>query len=225
MLDEVEAFAASEYLQALFKGNRLAPEARDALASKVARYTGLSPDYVRRTGLRVDIHRFCKELLRDEGRTVGRLDSRFTAVDRDSAGEHVEFDPAYAEIYGAYSAAMNDYVRRSLQFVSDSPYEVLKGLYLNWGWKDFANRYANVGEPLRRALAMNPHLRVYVANGYYDLATPHFASDYTFDHLDHEGRFRKNFTVDYFESGHMMYVHRPSLERLAARLAAFVSAR
>ena len=224
LLGEVEAFAAGEYLQALFQGNRLPRASRDAVAEKVARYCGLSPDYVRRAGLRIDIHRFCKELLRAEGKTVGRLDSRFTAIDRDSAGEHFEFDPAYAEIYGAYSAAMNDYVRRTLQFVSDSPYEVLKGLYLKWGWKDFANRYASVGEPLRRALAMNPHLRVYVANGYFDLATPHFASDYTFDHLDHDGRFRENFTVEYFDAGHMMYVHRPSLGRLAASLAAFVKA-
>lgn len=222
LLAEVEAFAAGEYLQALFQGNRLSNAARDAIAERVARYTGLSADYVRRTGLRVNIHRFCKELLRAEGKTVGRLDSRFTAVDRDSAGEQFEFDPAYAELYGAYSAAMNDYVRRTLQFVSDSPYEVLKGLYLNWGWKDFANRYASVAEPLRRALAMNPHLRVFVANGYFDLATPHFAADYTFDHLDHDGRFRDNFTVEYYDAGHMMYVHRPSLERLAGSLLKFV---
>lgn len=223
VLDEVEAFARGEYAAALFKGAKLAPDERAAIAARVARYSGLSPQYVERTGLRVEIFRFCKELLRDEGRTVGRLDSRYTGADRDSAGERFEFDPGFAQIYGAYSAAMNDYVRRVLAFADDAPYEVLKGLYLNWGWKDFANRYASVGETLRKALAMNPHMRVLVANGYYDFATPHFAADYTFDHMGIDPKLRGNFTTSYYEAGHMMYVHKPSLERLAAELRAFVS--
>jgi carboxypeptidase C (cathepsin A) len=189
----------------------------------VARYTGLAPEYVERTNLRVEIFRFCKELLRAEGRTVGRLDSRFTGADRDSAGERFEFDPGFAQIYGAYAAAMNDYVRRALKFEADVPYEVLKGLYLNWGWKDFANRYAAVGETLRKALAMNPHMRVLVANGYYDFATPHFASDYTFDHMGVDPALRARFKVSYYEAGHMMYVHKPSLERLANELREFVT--
>jgi carboxypeptidase C (cathepsin A) len=171
----------------------------------------------------VEIFRFCKELLRAEGRTVGRLDSRFTAFDRDAAGERFEFDPGYAGLYGAYSSAMNDYVRRELQFESDAAYEVLKGLYLNWGWKEFANRYASVGETLRKAMTMNPHMRVLVANGYYDFATPHFASDYTFDHLALAEPLRANLAVSYYEAGHMMYVHRPSLERLARSLREFVA--
>ncbi len=222
-LDEVEAFAAGEYAAALFQGSKLPAKERSSVAAKVARYTGLTPEYVERAGLRVEIFRFCKELLRTEGRTVGRLDSRFTGADRDSAGERFEFDPGFAELFGAYSAAMNDYVRRELKFEADAPYEVLKGLYLNWGWKDFSNRYANVGETLRKALAMNPHMRVLVANGYYDFATPHFASDYTFDHLGVDPKQRENFTVAYYEAGHMMYVHKPSLERLAKDLRAFVS--
>jgi carboxypeptidase C (cathepsin A) len=223
LLDEVEAYAGGEYAAALFRGAKLTKEERAAVAARVARYTGLSPEYVERTGLRVEIFRFCKELLRDEGRTVGRLDSRFTARDRDSAGERFEFDPGFAVLYGAYAAAMNDYVRRTLKFEADAPYEVLKGLYLNWGWKDFANRYAAVGETLRKALAMNPHMRVLIANGYYDFATPHFASDYTFDHMGIEPGQRARFSVGYYEAGHMMYVHKPSLERLAADLRKFVS--
>ncbi len=222
VLAEVEAFAAGEYAAALFRGARLPAEARAAVARRLARYTGLSEAYVERTNLRVEIFRFCKELLRDEGRTVGRLDSRFTGFDRDGAGERFEFDPGFAGIYGAYAAAMNDYVRRALAFESDAPYEVLKGLYLNWGWKDYANRFANVADTLRKALAMNPHMRVLVANGYYDFATPHFASDHTFAHLEIPETLRSNFTVEYYEAGHMMYVHRPSLERLSASLRAFV---
>jgi carboxypeptidase C (cathepsin A) len=223
VLGEAEAFASGEYAAALFKGAALDAAGRTAIARKVARYTGLSAEYVERSGLRIEIFRFCKELLRAEGRTVGRLDSRFTGVDRDSAGERFEFDPGFAQIYGAYAAAMNDYVRRALKFEADAPYEVLKGLYLNWGWKDFANRYADAGETLRKALAMNPHMRVLVANGYYDFATPHFASDYTFDHLVLDEKLRRNLSVSYYEAGHMMYVHRPSRERLAADLRAFVA--
>jgi carboxypeptidase C (cathepsin A) len=223
LIEEVQAFASGEYAAALFQGARLPPPRRAEVARRVAAYTGLSADYVERTNLRVQIHRFCKELLRDRGLTVGRLDSRFTGTDRDSAGELYEFDPGFAVIYGAYSAAMNDYVRRELAYESDAPSEVLKGLYLNWGWKAFANRYANVGETLRKAMSMNPHMRVFVANGYYDFATPHFASDYTFDHLALAEPLRANLSVSYYEAGHMMYAHGPSLEKLAKSLREFVA--
>ena len=223
VLAEAEAFAGGDYARALFLGAKLGADARADIARRVARYTGLTPDYVERTGLRVEIFRFCKELLRDRGLTVGRLDSRFKGIDRDAAGERFEFDPGFTGIHGAYAAAMNDWVRRGLAFESDLPYEVLKGLYLTWGWKDFANRYANAAEPLRRAIAMNPHLRVLVANGYYDFATPHFASDYTFDHLAIPEERRADIRTAYYEAGHMMYVHGPSLRALAKDLRDFVS--
>ena len=222
LLDEVEAFAGNEYAQALFQGARLEAKARIDMVARVARYTGLSPEYVERTDLRIEIFRFCKELLRDEGRTVGRLDSRYKGHDRDSAGEQFEFDPAMVEIFGAYAAAMNDYVRNDLKFEADLPYEVIKALYVTWGWADFSNRYASVGETLRKAMSMNPRMRVLVASGYYDFATPHFAADYSMDHLGLAPELRKNLSVSYYEAGHMMYVHKPSLAKLAAELRAFV---
>ncbi len=222
VLDEVEAFAAGEYAQALFRGARLPARERSAIVRKVSRYTGLTPEYVERTDLRVEIFRFCKELLREEGRTVGRLDSRYTGVDRDAAGEEFEFDPAMVAMYGAYAAAMNDYVRTDLEFKADLPYEVLKPYYTSWGWGDFSNRYASVGDTLRKSMSMNPHMRVLVASGYYDFATPHFAADYSLDHLGLAPELRRNITVTYYEAGHMMYVHRPSLEKLAAELRRFV---
>jgi carboxypeptidase C (cathepsin A) len=224
LLDEVEAFAAGEYASALFQGARLPAKARKDLVQRLARYTGLSPEYIDRANLRVEIFRFCKELLRDEQRTVGRLDSRYTGVDRDAAGEEFEFDPAMVQIYGAYAAAANDYLRNDLRFESDIPYEVIKPLYVDWGWKDYANRYAAVGETLRKAMSMNPHMRVLVASGYFDFATPHFAADYSLDHLALTPELRKNITASYYEAGHMMYVHRPSLARLAAELRSFVTA-
>jgi carboxypeptidase C (cathepsin A) len=223
LLDEVEAFAAGEYASALFQGARLPAKARNELVRRVARYTGLSEEYVDRTNLRIEIFRYCKELMRDQHRTVGRLDSRYTGVDRDAAGEEFEFDPAMVEIYGAYAAAANDYLRNDLRFDSDIPYEVIKPLYVDWGWKDYANRYAAVGETLRKAMSMNPHMRVLVASGYFDFATPHFAADYSFDHLGLAPDLRKNITVSYYEAGHMMYVHRPSLAKLATELRKFVA--
>jgi carboxypeptidase C (cathepsin A) len=222
LLDEVEAFAAGEYAAALFQGAKLPEPERKKVAKTLARYTGLSVEYIERTDLRIEIFRFCKELLRGEHRTVGRLDSRYVGFDRDAAGEQFEFDPGFAAIYGAYAATMNDYVRGDLKFEKDLPYEILKGLYLDWGWGEFANRFASVGETLRKAMSMNPHMRVLVANGYFDFATPHFASDYTFNHLGVDPSLRKNITVSYYEAGHMMYVHKPSIERLAKELRAFV---
>jgi carboxypeptidase C (cathepsin A) len=224
LLDEVEAFAAGEYAAALFQGAKLPEPERKKVAKTLARYTGLSVEYIERTDLRIEIFRFCKELLRGEHRTVGRLDSRYVGFDRDAAGEQFEFDPGFAAIYGAYAATMNDYVRGDLKFEKDLPYEILKGLYLEWGWGEFANRFASVGETLRKAMSMNPHMRVLVANGYFDFATPHFASDYTFNHLGVDPSLRKNITVSYYEAGHMMYVHKPSIERLSEALRAFVAA-
>ena len=223
LLDEVEAFAGGEYAAALFQGAKLAPAERKEIVAKLARYTGLTPEYVERTDLRIEIFRFCKELLRDEGRTVGRLDSRYTGYDRDSAGEEFEYDPAMVQIFGAYSAAMNDYVRRALKFEADVPYEVIRPLYVTWGWSDFSNRYASVAETLRKAMSMNPKMKVLVASGYFDFATPHFAADYSLDHLGLAPELRKNIEVSYYEAGHMMYVHRPSLEKLAAELRRFVA--
>ncbi len=134
LLDEVEEFAATEYAAALFLGARLPAAQRQSIVAKLARYTGLSPEYIEQTDLRIEIFRFCKELLRDEGRTVGRLDSRFTGFDRDAAGEHFEFDPGFTQVHGAFSAAMNQYVRSDLRFEADLPYEVIKPLYMSWGW-------------------------------------------------------------------------------------------
>jgi carboxypeptidase C (cathepsin A) len=113
-------------------------------------------------------------------------------------------------------------LRRELKFQNDLPYRLLSGLYLTWGWKDFANKYANVAETLRKAMRMNRHLKVYVANGYFDLATPHFAADYTFNHLNLDAERMKDITVRYYDAGHMMYIHKPSLVAMAKDMRAFL---
>ncbi len=221
-LDEVEAFAAGPYTLALMKGDRLTDAERAQVVEKLARYTGLSPAYIERTNLRINIMRFTKELLRAQRRTVGRLDSRFTGIDRDAAGERIESDPSMAAILGPYTGALNHYLRSELKFESDLPYEILTGRVRPWSYAQFENRYVNVAETLRRAMTQNPSLRVFVANGYYDLATPYFATRYTFDHLGLDPSLRDHVQMGYYQAGHMMYIHQPSLQQLKQDLAAFV---
>ncbi len=225
LLAEVETFAQGEYASALHQGAQLPADARAEIAGKVARYTGLSPAYVERSNLRVEIHRFVKELLRDQRRTVGRLDSRLRGIDRDAVGEQYEYDPSYANIQGPYTAGFNDYVRRELKFESDLPYEILTDrVYLNWRFEEQQNQYVNVAETLRKAMSVNPYLKVFVANGYYDLATPYAATEHTFNHLDIDPALHDNISMAYYEAGHMMYVHLPSLAQLKGDLANFVQA-
>lgn len=221
-LAEVAHFATHEYTLALMKGDRLAPTERSAIVRQLAAYTGLSERYLEQTNLRIEIHRFVKELLREQQRTVGRLDTRFTGIDRDAAGEHFEHDPSYSAIQGAYTATLNDYVRGALHFESDTVYEILSNLYEQWDYSKHQNQYVNVAETLRSALSKNPFLRVLVANGYYDLATPYFATEYTIYHLGLDPARQANITMTYYEAGHMMYVHEASLAQLSQDLIGFI---
>lgn len=211
-LGEVEHFARREYTVALMKGDSLAGPERQRVVEKLARYTGLSPEFIERTDLRIRMSHFAKELLRDEGRTVGRLDSRFKGIDRSGVTDRYEYDPSMVVIQGAFTACLNRYVRGELEFDLDRNYEI-SGPVHPWSYDDFENRYLDTAETLRQAMTKNPHLRVFVASGYYDLATPHFASDYTYGHLGLDPALRKNVKFGYYEAGHMMYIHGPSLAR------------
>ena len=219
---ESERFALGEYTAALMKGDHITDAERRAVAEKVARLTGLTPRYVEQTNLRVHISRFDKELLRDQRRTVGRLDSRFIGIDRDAAGEEPDFDPSYAAIYGEYTAVMNDYVRRALKFETDLPYEILTGKVRPWSYERYQNRYLDVGETLREAMSQNPHLRVLVANGYYDLATPFAATRYTFARMQIDPELRGNVTMTYYPAGHMMYIERAAHRKLREDVVRFI---
>ena len=154
---ESEQFALGDYTHALMQGDRISDAERRDVAAKLARLTGLSPAYIEQTNLRVHIDRFDKELLRDQRRTVGRLDGRFIGIDKDSAGENNEFDPSYAAIFGEYTAVVNDYVRRELKFETDLPYEILTGKVRPWNYDRAQNRYVDVAETLRGAMAQNPY--------------------------------------------------------------------
>jgi carboxypeptidase C (cathepsin A) len=222
-LAQAEQFASNDYTLALMKGKNLTGDELNTIAEKLSRYTGLSKDYVLRSNLRVPIFHFTKELMRSERKTVGRLDSRFTGIDRDAAGENFENDPSLAAITGPYTATLNDYLRSELKYESELPYEILTDRVGPWNFgTENQNRYLNVAEFLREAINQNPSLKVHVANGYYDLATPFFATKYTFDHLGLEPDLQNNITMSYYEAGHMMYIHKPSLIQLKENLANFL---
>jgi carboxypeptidase C (cathepsin A) len=204
------------------KGDSLTKRERNTILDKLARYTGLSREYLDRSNLRVPDQRFFKELLRSRGRVVGRLDSRFLGIDRDTLGETAENDPSYSNILGPFTAGFYDYVRRELNFEKDVPYEILSGYVLPWSYAEHENQHVYVAETLRKAMTINPHLKVFVANGYYDLATPYFGTEYVFDHLGLDETLRGNVSMGYYEAGHMMYIHLPALEALKKDLADFI---
>jgi len=220
-LDEVERWAANEYTVALAKGDRLTPAERQEVIDRLARYTGLDKKFIDNSELRIEIQRFDKELLRDQKRTVGRLDGRFKGIDDLAVTERPDFDPSMAAIRPPYTAAFNDYVRRELGFKSDLEYYILGGGIGRW---DFGsdNAYADTSEPLRSAFAKNPYMKLFVASGYYDLATPYFAAEYTMRHMGLDPSLRNNVTYTYYEAGHMMYIEQNSLAQLKRDAAAFV---
>ena len=222
--EEARRFALGEYATALLQGNALPAAERKDVAGKLARLTGLSPDYVERANLRPTIMGFVKELRRDERVTVGRLDSRFTGIDRDATGAGWEYDPSMSAIMGPYAGALNAYVRADLKYENDVPYEILTGRVQPWSYAESQNRYVNVAETLRSAMAQNPHLRVHVANGYYDLATPFGGTEWTFSHLAFDGDYQSRVDMKYYEAGHMMYVHPPSLAAQGRDLRQFITA-
>ncbi|MEO5618280.1 MAG: peptidase S10 [Candidatus Eisenbacteria bacterium] len=222
-LAQARAFALDRYAPALLQGTNLPARERAEIVTQLARFTGLSAAFIERCNLRVEISHFTKELLREQSRTVGRLDSRFTGIDRDAAGATPDSDPSFTNIMGPYTAAFYDYVRGELKYESDLPYEILSfKTHEGWRYDDHENRFVDVAETLRKSITMNPHLKVFVANGYYDLATPFFATEYTFSRLGLDESLRGNISMRYYDGGHMMYIHRPSLAILKKDLAAFV---
>jgi carboxypeptidase C (cathepsin A) len=211
-LKEVENFALGEYNTALMKGSDLTDAEFDNIATKLSRYTGLSKEYVKQANLRINIQKFDKELRRTDGLTVGRLDSRFTGRDYNDVMETPEFDPSNdVTISGPYSASFNHYVRAELKFKNELSYEILGGRVQPWNYNNVQNRYLNVAESLRKAMAINPHLKIWVLCGYYDLATPYFAADYTFSNMGLRPEQKKNVHFTFYEAGHMVYVNKPSI--------------
>ena len=209
---------------ALAKGDLLPREERAALVTRLSRYTGLGERFVDNSDLRIEIQHFCKELLRDQRRTVGRLDSRFQGIDETAVDSEPGFDPSMAAIRPPYTAMFNDYVRRSLGYKSDLPYYILGGgITTPWDWGPDGSVGADTSESLRSAFSKNPDMKLFVASGFYDLATPFFATEYTLSHMGLEESQRARISTGTYEAGHMMYIHEAELGRLKKDVAAFVS--
>jgi carboxypeptidase C (cathepsin A) len=208
-VDEARTFAFGDYLQALTRGNSLTDAERAAMADKLARYTGLSAKYILSANLRIDAARFRKELLRDRRLVVGRLDGRFTAIDADAAGERQEFDPSNTALQGAYTALFLDYVKNDLKWDSDLHYPTSGNVR---PWTYVQNRYMDETDALRLTMAKNPFLRVFVACGYYDMATFLGGAEFNFSHLAYDRALTDRVTFGYYEAGHMIYI-RPSAHK------------
>jgi len=223
-LDEVEDFALGEYWTALAEGDRLSDERRKAVSEKLQAYTGMSSEFLDQYDMRIHIMRFCKELLKGRKRTVGRLDSRYVGIDRPGQSQSLEADPSGDATRGVAASALNTFLRDELEFASDQVYEILSmNVWKEWDYEDFKGRYVDTSEKFRELMSRSRGTKVMVANGYYDLATPHFATEYTFSHMGLDPEVRDNIRMEYYEAGHMMYVHKPSLEKMAGDLRAFIT--
>jgi carboxypeptidase C (cathepsin A) len=222
VLEEVERWASGPYAEALARGDRLTADERREVAQRLGRYTGLDPAYVDASELRIEIGRFRKELLRDQKRTVGRLDSRFKGWDLLAATERPEFDPSMSAIRSPYTAMFNHYVRGALGYKSDLTYHILGGGIGPWDWGSAGEGFPDTSEALRSAFAKNPYMKLFVGSGFYDLATPYFATQYTLAHMGLEPSLRGNVSTADYEAGHMMYIHAGELAKLKRDVSGFL---
>ena len=222
LLAEVSEWSDTEYTVALAQGDRLDDDRRQAIAERLARYTGLSTRFILGADLRVNIMSYCKELLRDEKRAVGRLDSRFVGIMASAEGQTFDFDPSMYAISAPYTAVYNQYVRGTLGYQTDLKYEIMNRDVIS-NWKYEGGRFPDTSEGLRAAFAKNPFMRVLVAQGYYDLATPFHAAYYSLAHMGLDRTLRDNITIEEYEAGHMMYLHEASLAKLKADAARFIA--
>src|SRR4030095_7571566 len=224
-VEEARQFAIGPYALALLKGQKLPVEERAVIRAQLSRFTGLSEAYLERADLRVTPDRFYKELLRDRGLTVRRVDSRYTGQDYDSAGESPDNDPSFYGIDAGYTAAINSWARGTLGFVSAREYQSISGIGRDWDWRiggRDSNAYLNVTPYLGQALRENRGMRIFVAQGYYDFATPFFAAEYA---LSRTGIPQDRVQFHYYDAGHMMYVRDEDRAKLSRDIRQFIRSR
>ncbi len=230
-IDEARKYAQGEYAAALFKGAELSAAEKAAVAKKVSRFTGLSEDYLMKADLRVTLSQFRVELQRNAGLTTGRIDARFTGYTYDLLQENAQGDPEGPAVGGAFTALINAYNHDELRFGKDKVYHNTAGVFGSWNWtrrpggggprRGFPGA-PNVEEDLAQAMITNPKLLVQVENGYYDFATPFFATEFTMEHLGLPEALQKNIKEDYYNAGHMMYLHDEDRVNLHNQIASFI---
>jgi carboxypeptidase C (cathepsin A) len=230
-VQQAREFAVGAYASALAKGATITPAEEDAVAQKLAYFTGLSPAYIKSSDLRVPLNRFRKELLRDRRLTLGRYDARYTGVDADAAGEGPEFDASDTAISGAFIATLSDYLVRDLGYKTDMPYRQSASEVPGYKW-DFTHHAPGSRQPqaapdvavdLSAAMRVNPYLKLLSANGYYDMATPFFSTEYDLNHMLLSPDLQKNIEFRYYPSGHMVYLNPDALHLLKRDTADFIN--
>ena len=211
LLPQVEQFAMGEYLNALAQGAKLSPSAYDDVVAKLHQYTGLSERYIRDSNLRVPYWRYQTELFRNNGEMTGRLDARYVSYNLDRISDRADFDATDAAMDAGYVAAGNYFMRDVLGYRTDLIYRPIANVFAQWDWKHNGNVPTNTAQDLASAMTFNPNLRVFSANGYYDFATPFFATVYTLNHLTLPPALQQNISYGFYESGHMVYLHPQAL--------------
>ncbi len=219
---EARAFAGNEYTVALRRGDSLSLDEQTHVAESLSRLTGLPTRYWLQHHLKVTDTQFFGQLLRDEGRMVGRLDSRFSGLRYEPGSDMMEeYDPSDEAVVGPITATFNDYIRRELSFSSDLPYETLANVQ-PWHFGDASGGFPNTSDDLRKAMTRNPYLKVWVTVSYYDLATPFYAAELVVGGLNLNPSIRANLRMTAYESGHMLYIHAPSRKKFKADFSTFL---
>lgn len=219
-ITDSRAFAQTEYASALIKGKSLPPEQRANVITQLARFTGLEADLIDRANMRISSSLFFKNLLRKEGKIIGRFDGRVVSEDADRIDPSPEFDPSYTNVYGPFAAATNAFIRGDLGYEWDLPYRILGGV--NWSYAKFGGRFVNMEDRLADAMKNNPKMRLLVCVAWRDLAVPPDSALYSVNQLRIPDSLRKNIRVEYYESGHMMYLYLPDAEKLRRDLVSFI---
>jgi carboxypeptidase C (cathepsin A) len=228
---QARAFAEGPYAAALEKGQTISPAERDAVASQMSALTGLSPDFIVRSNLRVDLSRFRKELLRDQRQTLGRFDSRYTGIDPDAAGDSPEYDASDTAISGAFIGTLNNYLTRDLNYQTNMAYRASASEEEGFKW-DFSHKAPgirftlnapNTAIDLAAAMRTNPYLKVLSLNGWYDMATPFFGTEYDLNHMMLEPAQQRNLEFRYYPAGHMVYLNPEALHAMRLDVERFIS--